>query len=242
MLAMVDQDAALPKIAALPTRAYRFDDLRLQVDHRLQIEPSDPRMGEHFYTRLLGFFKGNSLIVKLPSSWQGKTPLNEGDQTTVRGFSGRIAYAFNAEILKIRYTPYPYCHLSFPASVQGVEIRKAVRVKVNIPTRMTNTRLGADKAIEANIADLSAMGVQLDSTAIPGAAGDTVSLSFRFWLQPNDYEVNFNATGVIQSAQPNDDATGWQCGIRFQGMRTTEALLLQHLIYEYLIEKQAGIV
>jgi c-di-GMP-binding flagellar brake protein YcgR len=242
MLAMVDQDAALPKIAALPTRAYRFDDLRLQVDHRLQIEPSDPRMGEHFYTRLLGFFKGNSLIVKLPSSWNGKAPLTEGDQVTVRGFSGRIAYAFNAEILKIRYTPYPYCHLSFPASVQGAEIRKAVRVKADIPTRLVNPRLGVDKAIDASISDLSAMGVQLDSTAIPGAAGDTVSLAFRFWLQPNDYEVNFNATGIIRSAQPNDDATGWQCGIRFQGMRATEALLLQHLIYEYLIEKQASTV
>jgi len=242
MLAMADQDTSLPRIAALPTRAYRFEDLRLQVDHRLQIEPPDLRMGDHFYTKLLGFFKGGSLIVKLPTAWNGKAPLNEGDTVTVRGFSGRIAYAFSADILKIRYAPYPYCHLSFPTAIQGAEIRKAVRVKVNIPARMINPRLSADNAIDATISDLSAMGVQVDSTAIPGVAGDSISLAFRYWLQPNDYEVNFTATGVIQSAQPNDDATGWQCGIHFQNMRATEAILLQHLIYEYLVEKRASIV
>lgn len=239
---MADQDPTLPKIATLPTRAYRFEDLRLQVDHRLQIELPDPNMGEHFYTRLLGYLKGGSLIVKLPTAWNGKVPINESDTVTVRGFSGRIAYAFSADILKVRYAPYPYCHLSFPTSIQGAEIRKAVRVKVNFPARLINPRLSADNAIEANISDLSAMGVQVDSTDIPGIAGDTVSLAFRFWLQPNDYEVNFNATGVIQSALPNEDATGWQSGIRFQGMRATEAILLQHLLYEHLIEKRANIV
>lgn len=238
---MADQETALPKIAALPTRAYRFEDLRLQVDHRLQIELPDPNMGEHFYTRLLGYLKGSSLIVKLPTAWNGKVPISESDTVTVRGFSGRIAYAFSSDILKIRYAPYPYCHLSFPTTIQGAEIRKAVRVKVNFPARLVNPRLNADNAIDATISDLSAMGVQVDSTDIPGIAGDTVSLAFRFWLQPNDYEVNFNASGIIQSALPNEDATGWQCGIRFQGMRATEAILLQHLLYEYLIEKRANI-
>lgn len=239
---MAEQDSALPRVAALPTRAYRFEDLHLQVDHRLQIEPPDLRTAEHFYTRLLGYFKGGSLIVKLPTAWNGKAPLVEGDTVTVRGFSGRIAYAFSCDILKIRYAPYPYCHLSFPNSVQGAEIRKAVRIKVEIPTRLTNPRLGQGHAIEGVISDLSALGLQVDSKEIPGAAGDHVGLSFRFWLQPNDYEVNFTANGLIQTAQPNDDATGWQCGIRFQNMRATEAIMLQHLIYQHLNEKRASIV
>ncbi len=239
---MDDQNTAQPRIASLPTRSFLFEDLRLQVDHRLQIELPEPRAGEHFYTRLLGFFKGGSLIIKLPTNWNGKTPISESDTVTVRGFSGQIAYAFSADILKIRYAPYPYCHLSFPESVQGAEIRKAVRVKVSIPARLANGRLGPNHAIDAMITDMSALGMQIDSTDIPGIRGDTVSISFRFWLQPNDYEVNFTAKGIIQSAQPNEDATGWQCGIRMQGMRPTEALLIQHLIYESLIEKRTPIV
>ncbi len=239
---MADQDTALPRIGSLSTRAYRFDDLRLQVDHRLQIEPPDVHLGEHIYTRLLGFLKGGSILVKLPTSWQGNAPLKEADVVTVRGFSGRIAYAFTADVLKIRYSPYPYCHLSFPTEIQGAEIRKAVRVRVDIPAKLTNPRLHGETSLDGTISDLSALGIQMDFVALPGAVGDTVSLAFRFWLQPNDYEVNFTASGIIQSAAPNEDATGWQCGIRFQGMRSTEAILLQHLIYEYLIEKRAIIV
>lgn len=226
----------------MPTRAYRFDDLCLQTDHRLQIESSSARAGEHFYTKLLGFLKGGSLIVKLPTTWKGTVPLSEGDNVTVRGFSGRIAFVFNCDVLKIRYAPYPYCHLGFPASIQGAEIRKAVRVSVNIPTRVTNPRMGSDAALEATISNLSAQGVQLDSTMPLGEPGDPVTLTFRFWIQPNEYEVNFNATGVIQNSHPIDSGAGLHHGVRFQNMRSTEALLLQHLIYEKSMENFSVVI
>lgn len=225
----------------MPTRAYRFDDLCLQADHRLQIEPASARAGEYFYTKLLGFLKGGSLIVKLPTTWKGTVPLSEGDSVTVRGFSGRIAFVFSCDVLKIRYAPYPYCHLGFPTSIQGAEIRKAVRVRVNIPTRVTNARISGDATMEATISNLSAQGVQLDSAVPLGEPGDTVMLTFRFWIQPNEYEVNFSAAGVIQNSHPIDGDTGLHFGVRFQNMRSTEALLLQHLIYEKSMESYSVI-
>jgi hypothetical protein len=233
---MAKQDKPIPSADALPTRAYRFDDLGLQAEHRLQIEPSSARVGEHFYTKLLGFLKGGSLIVKLPTTWKGTVPLGEGDNVTVRGFSGRIAFVFNCDVLKIRYAPYPYCHLSFPASIQGVEIRKAVRVQVNIPARVTNPRMGNDVALEATISNLSTLGVQLDSAMPLGEPGDQVTLTFRFWIQPNEYEVNFTASGTIQNSHPIEGSTDLHHGVCFQNMRSTEALLLQHLIYEKSME------
>ena len=240
---MAEQVRPLPNAGTLPTRIYRFEDLRLQVDHRLQIEPSAAPAGKRFYTRLLGYLKGSSLIVRLPAVRNGSTPLSEGDHVTVRGFSGRIAYVFHSDILKIRYAPYPYCHLSFPGTIQGAEIRKAVRVRVNMPARLTNPKLGSDAAMEAVITDLSALGVQTESAVRIGEPGDSVTIAFRFWIQPNDYEVNFDATGVIQNANPtNGEEPGWHHGIRFHGMRSTEALLLQHLLYEHLIEKNTAVV
>ncbi|HEY3327283.1 MAG TPA: flagellar brake protein [Novimethylophilus sp.] len=239
---MVPSDTALPRIGSLPTRSYHFDDLRLQVDHRLQIDPPAARPGEHFYTRLLGFLKGSSLIVRLPAAWNGTIPLAEGDTVLVRGFSGRIAYAFNCDVLKVRHLPYSYCHLSYPAEIQGAEIRKAVRVRVSIPARLSNLAPGSTSGQEATISDLSALGVQADCAIPLGEPGQHVAISFRFWLQPNDYEVNFNAGGIIQSSHQADNAAGWCYGIRFQNMRSTEAILLQHLIYEQLMEKHAAII
>lgn len=236
---MAEQDKPIPSAGALPTRAYRFDELRLQVDHRLQIESASARAGDHFYTKLIGFLKGGSLIVRLPTTWKGTVPLSEGDNVTVRGFSGRIAYVFNCDVLKIRYAPYPYCHLGFPTSIHGAEIRKAVRVRVDIPARLTNLGMGGDVTLEATISNLSAQGVQLDTTIPLGEPGDNVTLAFRFWIQPNDYEVNFNAAGIIQNSHPIEGSSGLHYGIRFQGMRSTEAVLLQHLIYEKLMENLA---
>ena len=235
---MAPADSALPKVDALPTRRYRFDDLRLQADHRLQIAlPARP--GEHFYTRLLGFLKGNSLIVRLAAGTDG-IPLEEGDNVLVRGFSGRIAYAFRCDVLKIRYLPYVYCHLSFPTEIRGVEIRKAVRVRVNIPAQLSNRDLGG--AQEAIISDLSALGIQVECLTPLGEPGEHVAIGFRFLLQPNAYEVNFKAAGIIQSAHQTGNAAGWSYGIRFHNMRSAEAILLQHLIYEQLMEKHGAIV
>lgn len=239
---MVPSDTAFPGIASLSTRSYHFDDLRLQVDHRLQIDLPAARSGEHFYGRLLGFLKGSSLIVRLPAAWNGATPLAEGDNVLVRGFSGRIAYAFNCDVLKVRYLPYSYCHLSYPAAIQGAEIRKAVRVRVSIPARLNNLAPDSAPGQEAAISDISTLGIQANCATPLGKPGQHVAISFRFWLQPNDYEVNFNAAGIIQNSHQADNSAGWCHGIRFQNMRSTEAMLLQHLIYEQLMEKHAATI
>lgn len=231
-------ETASPHIGPVPTRLYKFDDLRLQVDHRLQIEAPNSNPGEHIHVRLLGYLKGASLIIKPPTKAGGGILFDEGDEVVVRGFSGRIAFAFTSAVEKIRFSPYPYCHLRFPSEVRGAEIRKAVRARVNIPARVTNLKLGESVALEATISDISAAGALLTSPIKLGEVGDTVTTNFRFWVPPNDYEVNLQAAGIIQTITPleGEHAPNVQYGIKFQGMRSTEAILLQTLVYQHLLE------
>jgi len=218
----------------LRTRVCKFDELRLAVDHRLQIEGG--HSPEPVSGRLLGYLRGVSLIVKLPSQPGGGIAFSEGDSVVVRGFSGRIAYVFNSVIEKIRYTPYPYCHLRFPADIRGADVRKEVRARCNFPVKVVNVRLGNDYAMEATIADISAAGALLTSNAQLGQEGESLALSFRFWIPPNDYEVNLHTGAVIQTVSGNPDEMGpaLQFGVRFEGMRSTENILLQNLIYQLL--------
>lgn len=231
-------ESMLQRLGGLPTRSYAFDDLRLQVDHRLQVVPPSARPGQHFYTRLIGFLKGGSLIVRLPGG-TAAIPLEEGETVQVRGFSGRIAYAFRSEALKIRYLPYAYCHLSFPDEILGAEIRKAVRVRVRLPAQLG---LQGGTAQDATITDLSALGFQADCHNPLGQPGAAVTTSFRFMLQPNAYEVNFKAAGIIQGVHASEGGSGWSYGIRFLNMRSAEGILLQHLIYELITEHNATVV
>ena len=219
----------------LRTRSCKFDELRLGVDHRLQIEGGHSQ--EPIHGRLLGYLKGATLIVKLPTTQPGGgVALTEGDSVVVRGFSGRIAFVFSSEVEKIRFTPYPYCHLRFPTAIRGADVRKEIRARCDLPAKVVNVRLGSEDAMEATISDLSAAGAQLTSTLPLGEVGDSLALNFRFWIPPNDYEVNLHTGAVIQTRTRGDDESAgqWQQGIRFEGMRSTENILLQNLIYQLL--------
>ncbi|MBU3736200.1 MAG: flagellar brake protein [Methylobacterium sp.] len=223
-----------PKSSKLETRNCKFEELQLAVDQRLQIEGSNQQKTIH--GRLLGYLKGASLIVKLPVTQTGGVALKEGENVVVRGFSGRIAFVFNSRLERIRYTPYPYCHLQFPTLIHGADVRREIRTPCNILAKVVNPRLGNDKAMEATISDISATGAMLRSGVQLGEVGDSLNLSFRFWIPPNDYEVNLQTGAVIQACMLGieESAGDWQQGIRFEGMRPTENILLQNLIYQLL--------
>ena len=163
------------------TRGYTVDELKLAIDQRLQMEtPADP---VPIPVRLLGYLKGRTLIIKLPAgSASGTAAVSEGDEVVVRGFSGRIAFAFSSIVEKIRYLPYAYCHLQFPDSIQGAEIRKAMRVRLEIPARVVNPERNGEQVLEASISNLSVAGAMLVSSTPLGMVGDHISLSFHFRL------------------------------------------------------------
>lgn len=56
----------------------------------------------------------------------------EGQVFIVRFFSGKNAYAFTTEVLRVYSTPYPHLHLRYPARVKGLVVRKGERVAVKI--------------------------------------------------------------------------------------------------------------
>lgn len=223
-----------PKSSKLQTRNCKFEELQLAVDQRLQIEGSYHQKTIH--GRLLGYLRGASLIVKLPLIPSGGVDLKEGESVVVRGFSGRIAFVFNSEIENIRYTPYPYCHMRFPAVIRGADVRKEIRTPCNLPAKVVNPRLGNDVSMEATVSDISATGALLKSTMPLGEVGDSLALNFRFWIPPNNYEVNLQTGAVIQACTLGieESAAEWQQGIRFEGLRATEFILLQNLIYHLL--------
>lgn len=182
--------------------------------------------------------KGESLIIKLPiAHLTGMNALREGDALEVRGFSGRIAFTFKSAIQQIRYSPYAYCHLLFPETVHGTEIRHAERVRVNLPVKVAGVSADAE-SVGATISNISIHGAMLLSSVAFGEVGERVTLTFRFWILPNEYEVNMNVAAVIQTVAVNEGAeTGeFQYGVKFEGMRSTESILLQNLIYQRLKE------
>ena len=103
---------------------FTFDDLRLNVEDRLQLEPRSQFTHERFVVKVIGYIKGASLLVTAPIGSNGlRLPLQEKEEVIMRSFSGKNAFAFVSTILGINYQTFEYLHLSIPDTIQGIKIR-----------------------------------------------------------------------------------------------------------------------
>src|SRR5882762_4693060 len=159
-----------------------LESMQLHVGDRLQLELLTDSTRSHYYTTLIGYVSGHSVLM--------------------RTFSGRHAYTFESTVDRVCRTPYPYLHLAYPAQVQQTLIRGALRVRVNL----TATALNAANQGEAlpsalTIADLSISGALLEAEKSLGEVGETLELAFKFLVQPNNYEVKLATPVEIQSVR-----------------------------------------
>ena len=106
-----------------------------------------------------------------------------------------------------------------------------------MPVKVAGIGGNVAQSVEAAIANISSAGAMLVSSTPLGGVGDRVSLMFRFWVMPNDYEVNMQVASAIQTISASEGSPDQlSYGVRFEGVRSTEAILLQNLIYQRLQE------
>lgn len=226
------------EVAVLQTGSYKFDDLQLASDHRLQIEIPNTST-QAILARYLGHYKGGSLLVRLPNVEPDDAVLKVGDMVDIRGFSGRVAFTFSSKLLSLNYDPYVYCHLSFPEAIEGTEIRKAARVKTSFPAMVTNLNPARARTVGSVIENISTEGALISCEESIGAAGDEVEMSFKFLIAPNQYEVNLHLNAVVLPSvgRKGEDGSRMAFGVKFTAVRSSEAIMMQNLIYQLLQEK-----
>lgn len=175
-------------------RTFTFDDMKLKVEDRLQLEPPAQLTRERFTVKVIGFLRGASLLVSMPITANGlRLQLMEKEKLVMRSFSGQNAFGFACTIERICKIPFEYMHLSFPNKIQGIMIRKAPRVKTRIIAAVQDTKNGAEKQVSALISDISANGVSLEARQTLGGKGDTLNLAFRVQLHNIDAYLSLKA-------------------------------------------------
>lgn len=218
-----------------PTRV-NFEDMKLQVGARLQLILARPGQPACF-SSLIGYVQGEYVLVKVPVEHGLSVPMREGEQVTVRVFSGVSVYTFSCNIESILLAPRYYMHLSFPKEIKSTPLRQAARVKVNIPVEIRSAPSDHAQPVEAMLADLSINGGLVTADAELGAAGDRVSVSFAFRVQPTNQEVRIRTEATIRSCRKLDAngkpaAARYGIGIHFDAVSENEQFMLQHYLYE----------
>ena len=225
---------------------YTFDDMKLKVGDRLQLEPPAQLTSERFLVKLIGFLKGSSLLVTPPATDNGlRLQFLEKETVVMRYFSGQNAFGFVCTILRTIKVPYEYIHLSFPSKVQGIVIRKAPRVRVRIIAAVKDSKTGTVEQTSALISDISANGASVDAKQPLGGKGDILDLAFR--VQLHNIDAYLSIKGLVHTVLNVDSAEASKSGIirhgiEFKELQPNDSVILQSMIYQQMIENPHKLV
>lgn len=218
---------------------YQFEDMRLKVGDRLQVQLPSTVAQDRQIVKLIGYVDKQCLLISAPSGPGFLKSLVEGDRIVVRVFSGQGAFGFVCFLDRIIRLPFEYLHLSFPREIQGLMIRKAPRVKTDISLSV-DTSFGK---VEAFVANLSATGMSLRTQALLGAKGD--ELSFTLPLALYDVKTEIKLRGKIRaitSIPLEGGGEEHQFGLELVDVRPEETLILQSVVHHELAKNPYSVV
>lgn len=221
--------------------------MQLHVGERLQLELTADAARTHYFTTLIGFVPGHSVLIRTPMVQNLPLPLPEGAGVLIRTFSGRHAFTFESRIDRACRSPYPYIHLAYPAQIQQTLIRGALRVRVALPGIASDPdERAGDTTRAVVISDLSVSGAQLETESSLGQTGEKFGLAFKFVVQPNNYEVKLATSVQIQNVRKIRNGKSpdqlFSHGVRFGKLHATEGLLLQSYIQQVLLSDRSRVV
>lgn len=215
-----------------------FEELKLHVGDRLQIEVPSRQHDMKFFTTLIGYVRGLSVLLRTPIVDALPLPMRDGEKLIVRGFSGVETFSFESTVERICLAPFHYLHLSYPHDIRTTTIRHEVRVRVNLPVKVMPA--GASTAIQASISNISTAGILIDAAQELGEKDSEIDVSFHFTIQPSDYDAHIETTALIQNVALQDNTSGgftFQYGVKLLNkLHSSQAILLQNLIYQKLLE------
>ncbi|SFF57103.1 c-di-GMP-binding flagellar brake protein YcgR, contains PilZNR and PilZ domains [Duganella sp. CF458] len=223
---------------------YAFEQMNLQVGGRIQlITHRTLRPMQHFST-VIGWVRDEYMIVKIPMENNGPISVTEGDKLTVRVFSGVNVCSFSTVVQRVFLRPLMYAHVAFPSEIQGTSLRAAMRVKVEIPAKMSR-----DDGSHASVflVNLSVSGALIESAQPLSREGETVQLDFTLLAPPDDRQVRINTSVLVRNAtvaqsQKMDGRDVFSYGVQFTGLDPAHFTLLQNLTYEAMLADRQKIV
>lgn len=220
----------------------QLEDLHLSIGDSLQLQLF--RQQEVRYpVKLIGFALGGSMLTTSPKTANGKSLLlREGERANVRLIASNRVIAFMTQIVAVRMQPYAYLHLSLPADIEAVEVRKSLRVNVQIRASIINqngTGQGAvaqELAFPASVVNMSATGLRLESNRPLGRKGDPLSITLEIRVADFSRLVTLNgeicAMGRIER---EDNSGGVFHGVELRELDAEESLFMRTFVYEQLL-------
>jgi c-di-GMP-binding flagellar brake protein YcgR len=225
-----------------------FESMNLHVGTRLQLfTRRDLKAVQHF-SSLIGYVKDEYLLVKMPSENGVHTTLHDGEQVTVRVFTGTSICSFSTIVIRSFFHPFFYMHLSFPKEVNRNALRKTIRVKVNVEAQVkTAMGAGVESATGVVLSNISMDGALIESKYQIGDVNQQIGLSFSPPTEQSADGARLDIAAVIRNASLRK-ATAAESedthlyGLQFVDLDPNYQTILRNITYEALLADRQNIV
>lgn len=216
----------------------QLEDLHLSVGDALQLQLF--RQQELRYNiKLIGFVAGASVLTTPPKAANGKPLLlRDGEMANVRLIASNRVIAFMTKIISVRMQPYPYLHLSIPADIEAVEVRKSLRVNVQIKASIINQndRNTDEVSFPALVVNMSTTGMRLESNRPLGQKGDALSITMEITVAEFRRLVTLNGEiCAMGRVEREDGSQGMFHGVELRELDAEESLFMRTFVYERLL-------
>jgi c-di-GMP-binding flagellar brake protein YcgR len=133
--------------------------------------------------------------------------------------------------------PYPHLHLSYPAEVEAVMVRRDARVKVRVIAAVQSRSTPSAAAI---LSDLSTGGCSLLADNQLGQKSDEIVVKFKAPI--NGIEQLLTLKGVVRGIQLDcaldDGRSRFAHGVQFIDHAPADQVALTAFVYQKLIEDE----
>jgi c-di-GMP-binding flagellar brake protein YcgR len=215
--------------------------MNLQVGSRLQLVTHRRVKPVQHFSTLIGYVRDEYMIVRIPLENGAPIALTEGERLTIRAFSGVNVCSFACTVERVFGRPLLYVHVSFPSEIQGTSLRAAMRVKVDLPAQVIDSRPGAD-AVSCTLSNLSVTGALLESGQRLPVEDDALTLEFTLLAPPANQKVLVRTRAAIRNVKAAAGGETFTYGVQFSGLEFAHYTLLQNLTYEALLADRQKIV
>jgi c-di-GMP-binding flagellar brake protein YcgR len=181
-----------------------------------------------YSVRYLGGLKGQSIMTTLPSIDGNALWLKPGGSYIFRALNGMFVHGFTTRVIKARAKPYAYAHFVYPEHIDTRQVRRAARVRLNMPSRV---EMADGTWVDVLLQDLSLNGVLLQAPRAIGLVGNDVRVELPISLDEIDRHLSLAAT-LRNSAVVGKDPESAQvrCGLEFGRLSNDDTLLLHYFI------------
>lgn len=214
-----------------------LDQIKLKIGDVMQLQIQSEFGDSRHYVNLIGYLKGESVVVTTPVE-DGKVMLiREGQSFVVRFFSGKNAYAFSVIARRVTNVPFPHVHLSYPKEVRAMVIRSSSRARVNLIGSAASSE-GVRYA--CHVRDLSTGGALLAAKEVMGEVGDFLQLSLRVKVGGAEHLLDLGCRVRSRNSeqQQGESLVSKMHGVSFEHPSVQDALVLTALLYASMQDQE----